>query len=141
MLSGNNVQKETGTGWVTRIHNISMLGYSTTTINFLSSITDLTGGEWTSQEEIGNAFITYFQQLFTTEGAPWLEDCIQMVNPRVTPKMNALLSDTFRPEEVDQALSQMHPLKSLDRMALVQVFTRSVGILSVISRGVQTGRL
>lgn len=80
--------------------------------NFLSSIKDLSGVVWTKQEEIGSAFSTYFQQLYSTEGVSGLDKCISVVTPRVSPKMNALLTAVFTQEEIDQALAQIHLLKS-----------------------------
>jgi hypothetical protein len=49
--------------------------------NAISSIKDLSGAVWSDQSGIGSAFTTYFEQLFTFEGAPGLEECILTVTP------------------------------------------------------------
>jgi hypothetical protein len=80
--------------------------------NFIGSISDLEGHEWTRPEEVGNAFTRYFQNLFDTDGVSGIEECISAVQVRVKPELNAMLSSEFTHEEVNTALSQMHPLKS-----------------------------
>jgi len=80
--------------------------------NHIGSITDLEGNSWTLQQDIGEAFTRYYQNLFTSEGAAAIEDCISSVQARVPPVMNEMLTEVFTPEEVNQALAQMHPLKS-----------------------------
>jgi hypothetical protein len=47
------------------------------------------------------------------EGTSGAEECLTALEPWVTPTMNAALLTEFTMEEVDGALSQMHPLKSL----------------------------
>jgi len=42
-----------------------------------------------------------------------METCTSTVQSRVPSSMNDMLMMPFLPEEVDQALSQMHPLKSI----------------------------
>jgi hypothetical protein len=42
-----------------------------------------------------------------------VEECLEGLEPRVTAEMNGWLLRPFVAEEVDFALSQMHPLKSL----------------------------
>jgi len=80
--------------------------------NFIGSIRDLEGHEWTRPEEVGNAFTRYFQNLFETEGVTGIEECTSAVQVRVKPELNAMLTSEFTHEEVNTALSQMHPLKS-----------------------------
>jgi len=81
--------------------------------NHIGSITDLEGNLWTLQQDIGGAFTRYYQNLFTSGGgAAAIEDCISSVQARVPPAMNEMLTEVFTPEEVNQALAQMHPLKS-----------------------------
>jgi hypothetical protein len=57
-------------------------------------------------------FTTFYQKLFTSKGVVGAEECLATLEPRVTPDMNAALLADFTMEEVDCALSQMHPLKS-----------------------------
>jgi hypothetical protein len=61
---------------------------------------------------VGKAFVQYFEQLFSSAGLSNMEDCLSAVTARVPPEMNEKLAAVFTPEEVDQALAQMHPLKS-----------------------------
>jgi len=61
---------------------------------------------------VGKAFVQYFEQLFSSSGFSNMEDCLSAVTAREPPEMNEKLAAVFTPEEVDQALAQMHPLKS-----------------------------
>jgi hypothetical protein len=81
-------------------------------INQIEKIVDAQGHEWTKPEDISHAFVTYFQALFSTADLDGIEECIEAVPHKVSPDMNTQLLRTFQPEEVDIALSQMHPLKS-----------------------------
>jgi hypothetical protein len=51
--------------------------------------------------------------LFETKGVAGIEECAFVVHARVKPEMNAMLSAEFSHEEINLALSQMHPVKSL----------------------------
>jgi hypothetical protein len=64
-------------------------------------------------EDIGAAFKEYYQQLFTAEGVEGIDDCVACVTGQVSPTFNDSLSAEFVAEEIDRALAQMHPLKSL----------------------------
>jgi hypothetical protein len=80
--------------------------------NHIGSIADLEARIWTQQQDIGRAFTHFYQNLFTFVGDASIEDCISSVQVRVPPCMNEMLTEVFTPEEVNQALAQMHPLKS-----------------------------
>jgi hypothetical protein len=71
---------------------------------------------WTDQEKFHwihfRAFTSFYQSLFTSSGAVADDECITSVQARVLPIMNDMLTEAFSLEEVDQALAQMHPLKS-----------------------------
>jgi hypothetical protein len=54
----------------------------------------------------------FYNKLFTTEGTQGLEECLATLEPQVTPGMNEALLREFTMEEIDVALSQMHPFKS-----------------------------
>jgi exonuclease III len=81
-------------------------------INHISSIVDEEGRCWKKKKEIPRVFTDFYQKLFTTEGVYGAEECLASLEPRVTPEMNVALLAEFTMEEVDCALSQMHPLKS-----------------------------
>jgi exonuclease III len=81
-------------------------------INHISRIVDEEGWIWSKKKEIPKAFIEFYQKLFTSEGTQGMEDCLASLEARVTPSMNDELMQEFTMEEVDVALSQMHPLKS-----------------------------
>jgi hypothetical protein len=68
--------------------------------------------EWTKPEEIGQAFVNFYQKLFQSEGTMGIKECLEGLEARVTPEMNGWLLRQFLAEEVDFALSQMGPLKS-----------------------------
>ena len=57
-------------------------------------------------------FMDFYQKIFTTEGTQGAEECLEAMEQRVSPAMNEALLKEFTIEDVDAALSQMHPLKS-----------------------------
>ena len=57
----------------------------------------------------------YFQRLFTTTNPTQMDLVLDKVDRVVTPDMNHSLLQPYRPEEVQQALFQMHSSKSLGR--------------------------
>jgi hypothetical protein len=81
-------------------------------INTIKKIEDEQGREWVEPKEISAAFINFYQQLFTTGGTEGVEQCLEGLQPRVTEDMNTRLLKEFTEAEVDNALAQMHPLKS-----------------------------
>lgn len=80
--------------------------------NYIGSIKDDDGRVWSEQEGIGRAFSMYYQKLLTSSGRDDTVVCLAAVQARVPPHMMELLTTTLTYEEVDQALGQMHPLKS-----------------------------
>ena len=81
-------------------------------IDHIGKIQDDEGNQWTKPEDIGGAFIQYYQQLFTTAEPIGVEDFISNVEIQVTEEMNNSLTRDFSPKEVDMAIAQMHPLKA-----------------------------
>lgn len=73
---------------------------------------DKEGREWKKVKEIPKVFTAFYQELFTTEGIPGLEESIVAMEPCVTQEMNEDLLKVFTMEEIDAALAQMYPLKS-----------------------------
>jgi exonuclease III/ribonuclease HI len=81
-------------------------------VNYIGRIVDEGGRTWNKKKEIPKVFIDFYQQLFTSEGTQGVDDCLSSLEPRVTSGMNEELLRNFTMEDIDTALSQMHPLKS-----------------------------
>jgi hypothetical protein len=64
-----------------------------------------TKGNWGS-------FLLFYQNLFTVGDTRDVEESLRFVEPYVTTDMNSVLFREYITEEVELALSQMHPLKS-----------------------------
>jgi hypothetical protein len=73
--------------------------------NFIGAITDVAGQKWESQEEIGETFARYFQNLFNTSGPRNMDHALKGLEVRVTPTMNEALLQEFTTEEVGRALA------------------------------------
>jgi hypothetical protein len=67
---------------------------------------------WKKKKEIGRAFTKYYKGLFRSQGPVRIEVCLQYVENKVCNSMNEQLLRPFTEEEINNALSQMHPLKS-----------------------------
>jgi exonuclease III len=80
--------------------------------NFIRSVTDQNGLSWSNPEDLGRAFNQHFQSLFATADPVGIEEVLTGVQVRVTPQMNAGLTRCFTPEEINEALAQMYPLKA-----------------------------
>ena len=70
------------------------------------------GSLWESPEDIQEAFVHYFSELFTVGPSGNMERCFQSLQVRVSEEMNGELLKTFTKEEVEKALKQMAPLKA-----------------------------
>jgi hypothetical protein len=67
---------------------------------------------WETQEQTGEAFVQYFNVLFTAEGSSNRGHVVEAMETRVTRSMNELLLKEFTVEEVGAALNKMSPLKA-----------------------------
>jgi ribonuclease HI len=81
-------------------------------VNTIKRVADAEERVWTKEEDIGGAFVSYYKQLFTSEGTEGKDEFLEGMQARVTRSMNAKLIRRFEECEVDRALAQMHPLKS-----------------------------
>jgi len=81
-------------------------------MNTIHSITDGEGQVWRNPKEVSLKFLSYFEHLFQTQGLVGVDFCLENMESRVTPAMNARLIQPFHEEEVQLALFHMHPLKS-----------------------------
>jgi len=70
------------------------------------------GRWWTSDVEKEGVAERYFQRLFTTTNPTQMDIVLDKVDRVVTPDINLTLLQPYLPEEVQQALFQMHPSKS-----------------------------
>ena len=75
-------------------------------------IKDTEGREWKKPEEIVLVFSNFYQELFSAVETRRIIESLQYIESRVTAEMNAMLLRTYTTEEMELALSQMHPLKS-----------------------------
>ena len=75
-------------------------------------IKDEESREWKKPKEIGAAFCSFYQNLFAAGDTRDVEESLCFVEPHVTVDMNFVLLREYTTEEVELALSQMHPLKS-----------------------------
>jgi hypothetical protein len=74
---------------------------------------DEEGVEWKKQDDIGGAFVHFYKGLFTVGESQGVNECLGSVDSRVTLEMNTGLLQIFTQAEVEKALFQMQPLKSL----------------------------
>ena len=61
-------------------------------------------------EQVGQTFVDYFDQLFTTSRPRVERELLDAIHTKVTEKRNATLIKEFQAGEVEKALKQMHPL-------------------------------
>ena len=78
----------------------------------ITAIKDEQGRNWETEDQIGEAFIQYFQNLFTTSGPRQMHNVLAEVDRRVSRSMNDALLKDFTVEEEGAALQQMAPLKA-----------------------------
>jgi hypothetical protein len=97
-------------------------------INHIRSISDEQGRVWRKNKDISKAFLSYYEQLFSTQSSGSVEECIRFIDSRITDEMNNWLLHSFSEEEVQRALFQMHPLKSLAWMGILQCFIKRIEV-------------
>lgn len=61
---------------------------------------------------IGNTFVEYFEQLFTSSQPTVGDELLEAIQTKVTDRMNSTLLQDFRAHEVEKALKQMHLMKA-----------------------------
>ena len=61
-------------------------------------------------DQIGQTFVHYFEELFTTSKPKVEQEMLDAIQPKVTARMNSILTREFQAMEVEKALKQMHPL-------------------------------
>ena len=73
---------------------------------------DESGQKWDNPDDVGNAFGSYFYNLFTGGLVGDVNPCIQPIERRVMEGMNFNFLQSFIMEEIEVALFQMGPLKA-----------------------------
>lgn len=68
-------------------------------------ISDEGGCQWETEEDIGNAFLTYFGNLYTSERGGTMGPCLMGLEGRVSTAMNSKLLKDFSKEEIKVRLS------------------------------------
>jgi hypothetical protein len=74
-------------------------------INTIKRVTTRDGREMTKVEDISDAFVSYYNELFTSEGTVGMEEFTEGMQARVTTDMNARLVSRFEECEMDRALA------------------------------------
>ena len=70
-------------------------------------------GTWTKDcREVAKCLIQYYQELFTSNQAPPYEAATSTIHNVISEEMNSQLSSDFMAWEVQQAITQMAPLKA-----------------------------
>ena len=64
-------------------------------------------------EQVGQTFVDYFDQFFTTSWPRVERELLDAILTKVTERRNATLIKEFQAMEVEKALKQMHPLTAL----------------------------
>jgi hypothetical protein len=80
--------------------------------NFIYKIKDGRGRLWERGEEVENAFVEYFSNLYSSSNCGAAEINLQGLEDRVSNEMNTSLLKEFSKEEVYAALRQMAPMKA-----------------------------
>ena len=64
-------------------------------------------------EDIAKVVTNYFESLFSSGPCDRMEECLEVVQHKVTPNMKEILSKDYSAEEIKAALFQMGPIKAL----------------------------
>uniref|UniRef100_A0A7N2KPR4 Uncharacterized protein n=1 Tax=Quercus lobata TaxID=97700 RepID=A0A7N2KPR4_QUELO len=78
--------------------------------NTISRIMDANNKWLEDVDQIGQAFVGYFEELFSTSRPKVEQEMIDAIHSKVTERMNSTLTQGFHAMEVEKALKQMHPL-------------------------------
>jgi hypothetical protein len=73
-------------------------------INRIQRVRDTAGQEWQQPGDVTQAFLHYYQEMFTSGGVQDVETCLAGLECRVTTAMNNVLCCEFTDLEVDEAI-------------------------------------
>ena len=95
--------------------------------NFIKGIRDIQG-VWVSDERVvGEVFVDFYSQLFSSSNPTDLERVLEGVQPLVSNSMNEALTCLYNREEVEVAIKQMAPLKALGPDGMPLYFIKPFG--------------
>ncbi|CAB4268750.1 unnamed protein product [Prunus armeniaca] len=115
--------------------------------NTISGLEDENGIWQTSEPELENTVVHYFQQLFSSNGNTDYEEVADVMRGRVSEEMNRKLLADFTAEEIKHALFQMHPSKAPGPDGFSPLFYQQywdvvgVDVVSAILHFLHTGQL
>ncbi|KAK4602906.1 hypothetical protein RGQ29_011761 [Quercus rubra] len=90
--------------------------------NFIQGIKNF-GGVWVDRiEDVAEVAVQYFENLFSSGTCDWVEDCLNVVNHRLSSNMLNILSEEFSADEVKTTLFQMGPTKALGQDGMNALF-------------------
>jgi hypothetical protein len=113
----------------------------------INKIFDENGVSCETEMEVEHAFLSYFQQLFSTSFPICIDQCLAGVQPKVSQAMNELLLQQCSIEEVSVAVKQMGGLKALGPDGLTAGFFHDhwssiwPEVYSIVSNFFTAGRL
>jgi hypothetical protein len=85
-------------------------------------------GQLHQPPEVSSAFLDYYHSLFSSSDPTGVEECLDVLQEKVTPEMNEQLTSRFTSEEVCTAISQMSPYKSPGPDGFPHASTTSIGL-------------
>ena len=90
---------------------------------------DANNGWLEDVDQIGQTFVSYFKELFTTSRPKVKQEMIDAIHSKVTERMNSTLTQDFHAIEVEKALKQMHPLTAPGPNDMPLYSTSTFGLL------------
>jgi hypothetical protein len=79
-------------------------------------------GVWKKGEQLHHHVVNYYSHLFTSEETNNTQEVLDSVQPRVSPRMNEILTAQFTAEEVKKSLFDIGDLKAPGPDGLHAVF-------------------
>ena len=83
--------------------------------------------------EVAEVAVSYFEKLYMTSHPDKILEVVETIDPKVSDEMNQCLIKQFTRDEIEAALKQMHPTKSLSPDDMSTIFyKKNIGILCVM---------
>ena len=80
--------------------------------NFIKGLLDPQGNWCEDIEEVAGVVVDYFNNMFSIGSCNRIEECLEVVQQKVTTEMQQTLSKDFNADEVKVAVFQMGPTKA-----------------------------